>query len=250
MLEIRNLHASVGKEKILQGLDLTIGPGEVHAIMGPNGSGKSTLSQIIAGRDGYDITAGSVLFEGQDLLEMDPEERARAGVFLSFQYPVEIPGVSTAYFLRAALNAQRTARGEEEMDAVSFLRLAKGEISRVGLDTAMLKRSLNEGFSGGEKKRNETFQLSVLKPKLAILDEVDSGLDVDAMKAVAERINAQRSPERSFIVITHYERLLTYVVPDHIHILVNGRIVASGDETLAVKVEQDGYGWTDAAASA
>ncbi len=243
MLTIRNLHASVDDKPILKGVDLTVNAGEVHAIMGPNGSGKSTLSNVIAGRPGYTITAGAITFGGEDLLEMEAEARARAGVFLSFQYPVEIPGVSNAYFLKAAMNAQRKSRDEEEIDAFEFLKAARVEIAKVGLDKSMLSRALNDGFSGGEKKRNEMFQMAMLQPKLAILDEVDSGLDVDALKVVSDGINAHRSPERAIVMITHYQRLLDYVTPDFTHIMVDGRIARTGDKTLALQVEERGYAW-------
>ena len=250
MLTIRNLHASVEEMPILKGLDLTVNPGEIHAIMGPNGSGKSTLSNVITGRPGYTVSDGSITFLGEDLLEMDAEDRARAGIFLSFQYPVEIPGVSNAYFLKAALNAQRKARGEEEVDAFEFLKLARTEIAKVGLDKAMLSRAVNDGFSGGEKKRNEMFQMALLEPKLALLDEVDSGLDVDALRAVADGINSQRRPDRAVVLITHYQRLLDYVTPDFVHIIVDGRIARSGDKSLALEVEERGYGWIQNLAAA
>src|SRR5690606_6906826 len=239
MLKIDNLHASIGGRDILKGLSLHVKPGEVHAIMGPNGSGKSTLGNIIAGRDGYQVTEGSVEFEGRPLLELEPEERAAAGVFLAFQYPVEIPGVNNTYFLRSALNA----RGEEELDSVQFLKLVREKLSVLHLDDKLLHRGVNEGFSGGEKKRNEIFQLAVLEPKLAILDETDSGLDIDALKHVADGVNALRSPERAFVVITHYQRLLEYIRPDVVHVLADGRIVESGGPELAQQLEEHGYAW-------
>ena len=245
MLVINNLHISVEEGEIIKGLDLRIEPGQVHAIMGPNGSGKSTLAQALAGREGYEITEGEVLFEGVDLLELDPEDRARAGLFLAFQYPVEIPGVSNTYFLKAALNAIRTHRGEPEMDAMDFLKLARERMKLVKMDESLLKRPVNEGFSGGEKKRNEIFHMSVLEPKMAILDETDSGLDIDALKIVAEGVNAMRSPERSFLVITHYQRLLNFIVPDFVHVLIGGRIVRSGGKELAYQLEEQGYGWIE-----
>jgi Fe-S cluster assembly ATP-binding protein len=243
MLTIENLHARVEGKAILKGLSLTINPGEVHAIMGPNGAGKSTLGNVLSGRDGYEVTEGSVTFMGRNLLDMEPEERAAAGVFLAFQYPVEIPGVNNTYFLRAALNAQRVARGEPELDSMQFLKLVREKLKVMQLSPDLLNRAVNEGFSGGEKKRNEIFQMALLEPKLAILDETDSGLDIDALKQVADGVNAQRSPERSFLVITHYQRLLDYIVPDHVHVLADGRIVESGDKTLAHKLEEHGYAW-------
>ena len=243
MLEIDNLHARVEARDILNGLDLRVKPGEVHAIMGPNGAGKSTLGNVLAGREGYHVTAGSVRFEGRDLLALQPEERAAAGVFLAFQYPVEIPGVNNTYFLRSALNAQRKARGEAELDSVQFLKLVRDKIKVLHLPDTLLNRGVNEGFSGGEKKRNEIFQLAVLEPTLAILDETDSGLDIDALKAVADGVNALRSPARSFIVITHYQRLLDYIRPDVVHVLAEGRIVQSGGPELATQLEQHGYAW-------
>jgi len=243
MLKIENLHASVNGREILKGLDLEVKPGEVHAIMGPNGAGKSTLGNIIAGRDGYEVTAGSVSFEGRDLLARAPEERAADGVFLAFQYPVEIPGVNNTYFLRAALNAQRKARGEAELDSMQFLKKVREKLSILHLDDRLLQRGVNEGFSGGEKKRNEIFQLAVLEPKLAILDETDSGLDIDALKAVADGVNALRSPERAFLVITHYQRLLDYIKPDVVHVLADGRIAESGGPELALELEAHGYAW-------
>lgn len=243
MLKIDNLHAGVTGRDILKGLTLDVKPGEVHAIMGPNGAGKSTLGNVLAGRDGYDISEGRVTFEDQDLLALEPEERAALGVFLAFQYPVEIPGVNNTYFLRTALNAQRKARGEPELDSVQFLKLVREKIKVLHLPDTLLNRGVNEGFSGGEKKRNEIFQLAVLEPKLAILDETDSGLDIDALKAVADGVNALRSPERAFIVITHYQRLLDYIKPDVVHVLADGRIVESGGPELALKLEEHGYAW-------
>jgi Fe-S cluster assembly ATP-binding protein len=250
MLEIKNLHATVEDREILKGIDLTINPGEVHAIMGPNGSGKSTLAGVLSGRDLYSVTEGEVLYEGRNLLEMLPEERAREGLLLNFQYPVEIPGVSNIYFLKAALNAKRKHHGEPEMDAMDFLLLVKDKIKKVNLDEAMLHRPVNEGFSGGEKKRNEVFHLSVLEPKLAILDETDSGLDIDALRVVADNINAMRDEKRSFLIITHYQRLLEYIVPDYIHVLVDGRIVRSGGKELALELEKTGYKFEHEAARA
>ena len=243
MLKINNLHARVAGKDILKGLSLEVKPGEVHAIMGPNGAGKSTLGNILAGRDGYEVTAGGVEFEGQDLLDLEPEERAAAGVFLAFQYPVEIPGVNNTYFLRSALNAQRKARGEAELDSMQFLKLVREKLAVLHLDDRLLHRGVNEGFSGGEKKRNEIFQLAVLEPKLAILDETDSGLDIDALKHVADGVNALRSPDRAFIVITHYQRLLDYIKPDVVHVLADGRIVQSGGPELALQLEEKGYAW-------
>jgi Fe-S cluster assembly ATP-binding protein len=249
MLEIRNLHATVDGKEILRGVNLTVNAGEVHAIMGPNGSGKSTLAQVLAGREAYEVTEGQVLYEGKDLLDMDPEERAREGIFLAFQYPVEIPGVSNTYFLKAALNAIRKHRGEEEIDAVAFLSRVKEKMKILHIDQALLNRPVNEGFSGGEKKRNEIFQMAMLDPKLAILDETDSGLDIDALRIVADGVNALRSPERAMIVVTHYQRLLNYIVPDVVHVLVGGRIVQSGGKELALELEAKGYGaygWKEA----
>ncbi|MGK0303915.1 MAG: Fe-S cluster assembly ATP-binding protein, partial [Planctomycetota bacterium] len=227
------------------GISLSIGKGEVHAIMGPNGSGKSTLANILAGRDGYEVTGGSVTYNGENLLDKEPENRARDGIFLAFQYPVEIPGVSNMYFLRTALNAIRTHRGEEELDAVEFIGLVKQKMKDLRMDDAMLKRAVNEGFSGGEKKRNEIFQMAVLEPQLAILDETDSGLDIDALKLVSEGVNSLRSPERSMIVVTHYQRLLDYIVPDKVHVLAHGQIVKSGGKELALELEEKGYGWVE-----
>ncbi len=245
MLQIRNLHVNVQGHEILKGLDLTINAGEMHSLMGPNGSGKSTLAQVLAGRDTYEVTEGEVLFEGRNLLELEPDERACAGVFMAFQYPVEIPGVGTAYFLRAAVNAVRKHRGEEELDAVDFLAFVKEKMRLVDMDEQLLKRSVNEGFSGGEKKRGEIFQMAVLEPKLAILDETDSGLDIDALKIVADGVNSMRRTDRAFLVITHYQRLLNYIVPDFVHVLVDGRIVKSGGKELAMELEEKGYGWAD-----
>ncbi len=241
MLEIKGLRAEVDGKEILQGLSLSMKAGEVHAIMGPNGSGKSTLSYVLSGRDGYDVTGGSMTFQGKDITALDPEERAAMGMFLGFQYPLEIPGVPTMTFLRTALNAQRKARGDEEMDAPTFLRLAREKAKLLNVSNEMLKRPLNVGFSGGEKKRNEILQMALLEPTLAILDETDSGLDIDALKVVAEGVNALRSPERSMLVITHYQRLLDYIVPDHVHVLANGRIIKSGDKSLAHELEKNGY---------
>ena len=243
MLEIRNLHAKVGDNEILRGIDLTVNAGEVHAIMGPNGSGKSTLAHVLAGRESYEITAGEVRFEGKDLLQMSPEDRAREGIFLAFQYPVEIPGVSTAYFLKAGLNAIRKHRGLEEFDAMDFLTLVKEKMRLVEMDQSLLSRSINEGFSGGEKKRNEILQMAVLDPKLAILDETDSGLDIDALKIVANGVTTLRRNDRAMLVITHYQRLLNYIVPDCVHVLFDGRIVKSGGKALALELEEKGYDW-------
>jgi len=245
LLEINNLHAGVGNNEILKGVDLEVGLGEVHAIMGPNGSGKSTLAQVLAGREVYNVTEGEVLYEGKNLLDMAPEERAREGIFLAFQYPVEIPGVNNTYFLRAALNAVRKHRGQEELDAMDFLTLIREKIKLLEMDESLLNRSVNEGFSGGEKKRNEIFQMAVLEPKLAIMDETDSGLDIDALKIVANGVNSLRSKERSIIVVTHYQRLLNYIVPDFVHVLSNGRIVKSGGKELALELEEKGYSWLD-----
>ena len=245
MLEINNLHAGIEGKEILHGLTLSVGTGEVHAIMGPNGSGKSTLANVLAGRPRYEVTNGSVTFEGKDLLSLPTEERAREGVFLAMQYPVEIPGVNNIYFLKAALNAQRKHHGEEELDAIEFLQLARQKMKLVDLDEAFMNRAVNEGFSGGEKKRNEIFQMAVLDPKLAILDETDSGLDIDALRIVAEGVNALRSEKHAVLVITHYQRLLTYLVPDFVHVLANGRIVKSGGKELALELEQKGYEWIE-----
>jgi Fe-S cluster assembly ATP-binding protein len=245
MLEVKDLCVRVEDQEILKGISLSVGKGEVHAIMGPNGSGKSTLANILAGRDGYEITNGSVTYNGEDLIDKDPEERARDGIFLAFQYPVEIPGVSNMYFLRTALNAIRTHRGEEELDAVEFIGLVKEKMKKLHMDDAMLKRAVNEGFSGGEKKRNEIFQMAVLEPRLAILDETDSGLDIDALKMVAAGVNSLCDPERSMIVVTHYQRLLDYIVPDQVHVLAQGQIVKSGGKELALELEKKGYGWVE-----
>jgi Fe-S cluster assembly ATP-binding protein len=248
VLEIKDLHASAGEKEILQGVSLTIGKGQVHAIMGPNGSGKSTLAQVLAGHPAYEVTAGSVRFEGQDLLDLQPEERAQAGLFLAFQYPVEIPGVTNAYFLRAAYNELRKARGLEEVDPLDFLDVLEGKLKTVEWGSDIMSRAVNAGFSGGEKKRNEILQLAVLEPKLAILDETDSGLDIDALRIVAAGVNTLRSPDRSFLVVTHYQRLLNYIVPDVVHVLVNGRIAKSGGKDLALELEARGYDWVEEAA--
>jgi Fe-S cluster assembly ATP-binding protein len=249
MLEIKNLHAGIEGKEILRGLNLSVGTGEVHAIMGPNGSGKSTLANVLAGRPKYEVISGSVTFDGKDLFAMPTEERAREGVFLAMQYPVEIPGVNNIYFLKAALNAIRKHRGEEELDAIEFLQLARQKMKVVDLDQAFMNRAVNEGFSGGEKKRNEIFQMAVLDPKLAILDETDSGLDIDALRVVAEGVNALRSEKHSVLVITHYQRLLTYLIPDHVHVLAGGRIVKSGGKELALELEQRGYDWVESEAA-
>ena len=251
MLEITNLHASVGGREILKGVDLAVKAGEVHAIMGPNGSGKSTLAAVLAGRDEYEVTAGSVRYAGRDLsdrdlLEMEPEDRAREGIFLAFQYPVEIPGVNNAYLLKAALNEVRKHRGEPELDAMDFMALVKDRMQVLHIDQDLLKRPVNEGFSGGEKKRNEIFQMAVLEPRLAIMDETDSGLDIDALRTVSAGVNAMRSPERATLVVTHYQRLLNYIVPDVVHVLSEGRIVKSGGKELALELEEKGYGWIEA----
>jgi Fe-S cluster assembly ATP-binding protein len=243
ILEIKDLHAAVGDKKILKGIDLTINAGEVHAIMGPNGSGKSTLAAILAGRDGYEVTAGQALYQGQDLLELDPEERAREGLFLAFQYPIEIPGVNSTYFLKSALNEIRKHKGESELDAMEFLSLVKEKMKLLELDESLLRRSVNEGFSGGEKKRNEIFQMAVLQPRLAILDETDSGLDIDALKIVSNGVNKLRSADNAQLVITHYQRLLDYIVPDFVHVLSDGKIVKTGDKELALALEEKGYDW-------
>jgi len=250
MLEIRNLYARVNDREILRGLNLTVRAGEVHAIMGPNGSGKSTLAHVLAGREDYKVTAGEVRYGGKDLLQMPPEERAREGIFLAFQYPIEIPGVSTAYFLKAGLNAIRKHRGLDELDAMEFLTLVKEKMKLLEIDQNLLNRPLNEGFSGGEKKRNEVLQMAVLDPKLAILDETDSGLDIDALQIVSKGVNALQSPDRAMIVITHYQRLLKYIVPDYVHVLFNGRIVKSGGKALALELEEKGYDWIKAEAQA
>ena len=243
LLKIENLHASVGGKHILRGLDLVVNAGEVHAIMGPNGAGKSTLGNVLAGREGYEATAGTVLFQGKDLLGLEPEERAALGVFLAFQYPVEIPGVNNTYFLRAALNAQRRRRGEPELDSMQFLKRVREKMAVLHMRDDLLHRGVNEGFSGGEKKRNEIFQMAVLEPALAILDETDSGLDIDALKGVAEGVNLMRSPERALLVITHYQRLLDYIKPDFVHVLADGRIVETGGPALALELEAHGYAW-------
>lgn len=247
MLEIKNLCAKVAEEdkEILRGINLRVGPGEVHAIMGPNGSGKSTLANVIAGRETYEVTDGEILFEGEDLVELEVDERAHKGLFMAFQYPVEIPGVANTYFLRAAINAKRKANGEEEMGSKEFLAFIREKIELLELPQDLLTRSVNEGFSGGEKKRNEIFQMAVLEPKLAVLDETDSGLDIDALRVVANGVNALRNSERSFVVVTHYQRLLNYIVPDYVHILKDGKIVKSGDKSLALELEEKGYGWID-----
>ncbi|RKZ94272.1 MAG: Fe-S cluster assembly ATPase SufC [Gammaproteobacteria bacterium] len=245
MLEIKNLHASVGGKEILRGINLTVNAGEVHAIMGPNGSGKSTLSNVIAGRDGYEVTQGEVIYKGDNLLNMAIEERAQRGVFLAFQYPVEIPGVSNIYLLKAALNAVRKHQGLDDLDAIDFLTLVRSKLELVKMDEQFLHRGVNEGFSGGEKKRNEILQMALLEPSLAILDETDSGLDIDALKTVSDGINALRSPDRSIVMITHYQRLLDYVVPDFVHVLSKGRIVKSGDKELAKELEKTGYSWVN-----
>lgn len=250
MLTITDLQASVDDKAILKGINLEIKAGEVHAIMGPNGSGKSTLASVLAGREEYEITGGSVDFDGEDLLEMSPEERAAAGIFLAFQYPVEIPGVTTINFLKTALNEIRKSRGEESLDAAQFLKLMREKAKLVNIDDSLLKRSLNEGFSGGEKKRNEIFQMAMLEPKLAILDETDSGLDIDALRIVAEGVNKLRSPENAVIVVTHYQRLLDYIVPDYVHVLYKGRIVKSGPKELALELEEKGYDWIKAEVAA
>jgi Fe-S cluster assembly ATP-binding protein len=245
LLEIKNLHATVAGHKILKGIDLTINPGEVHSIMGPNGSGKSTLAQVLARREAYHVTDGQVLFNGKNLLEMKPEEAACEGVFLAFQYPVEIPGISNTYFLRSALNAVRKYHNQEEMDAMDFLPMFREKLKLLEMDEKLMNRSVNEGFSGGEKKRNEILQMAILQPKLAILDETDSGLDIDALRIVAKGVNAMRSPERGMLVVTHYQRLLDYIKPDFVHVLVDGRIVRSGGPELALELEDKGYGWVE-----
>ena len=246
MLEIKNLHARVGDREILRGIDLSVNTEEVHAIMGPNGSGKSTLAGVLVGRPGYEVTEGSVRYLGNDLLGMEPEDRARAGLFLAFQYPVEIPGVNNAYLLKAALNEQRRHRGEAEVDAMDFMELVRDRMKALEIDTSLLNRPVNAGFSGGEKKRNEIFQMSVLEPKLAIMDETDSGLDIDALKIVAKGVNAMRGPDRAILIVTHYQRLLNYIVPDYVHVLSAGRIVKSGGKELALELEDKGYGWLEA----
>ena len=250
MLEIKDLKSRVAGNDILQGLSLSVSAGEVHAIMGPNGSGKSTLAQVIAGHEDYEVTGGSVQFKGKDLLELEPEERAREGIFLGFQYPVEIPGVNNAYLLKAALNAKRKHHGLDEIDAFEFLKTAKEKMASLGMDPKFLNRGVNEGFSGGEKKRNEILQMAMLEPELAILDETDSGLDIDALKAVAQGVNALRSPDRAIVLVTHYQRLLDYIEPDFVHVLSNGRIIRSGDKSLALELEEKGYDWVREAANA
>ncbi|MGA8277170.1 MAG: Fe-S cluster assembly ATPase SufC [Rhodanobacteraceae bacterium] len=243
MLKIENLHVRVAGKEILKGVSLDMKAGEVHALMGPNGAGKSTLGNVLAGREGYDVMEGSVTYDGRDLLAMEPEQRAAEGVFMAFQYPVEIPGVNNTYFLRAALNAQRKYRGEPELDSIEFLKRVRNKLAVLHLPDELLHRAVNEGFSGGEKKRNEIFQMALLEPKLAVLDETDSGLDIDAMKLVADGVNALRDPARALLVITHYQRLLDYIVPDFVHVLADGRIVESGDKSLALKLEEHGYNW-------
>jgi Fe-S cluster assembly ATP-binding protein len=250
LLEIKDLHAGAGNTEILKGISLTVAPGEIHAIMGPNGSGKSTLAQVLAGHPALEVTRGQVLFDGRDLLEMQPEERAQAGLFLAFQYPVEIPGVTNAYFLRAAYNELRKARGQEEVDPMDFLELLEEKLKVVDWEPEIMQRAVNSGFSGGEKKRNEILQLAVLEPRLAILDETDSGLDIDALRTVAAGVNQLRRPDNAFIVITHYQRLLNYIVPDYVHVLSNGRVVMSGGKDLALELEARGYEWVDAQAEA
>jgi len=250
MLVVENLHVKAGSRQILRGVDLSIAVGEVHAIMGPNGSGKSTLARALAGHPEYEVTQGTVLYNGQDLLAMDPETRAREGVFMAFQYPVEIPGVNNAYFLKAALNALRKHRGEEELDAIDFMSLVRDRMKSLDMDESLLNRAVNEGFSGGEKKRNEIFQMAVLEPALAILDETDSGLDIDALKVVARGVNTMRAPHRSILLVTHYQRLLNYIVPDVVHVLTEGRIVRSGGKELALELEDKGYAWLEPEAAA
>jgi Fe-S cluster assembly ATP-binding protein len=250
MLQLDNVHARAGDADILKGIDLTVNDGEVHAVMGPNGSGKSTLANVLAGRPGVEVTQGQVLYEGRDLTALSPEERAQRGIFLAFQYPVEIPGVANMYFLKAALNAVRSARGEDELDAMDFLTLAKEKMKLVEMKEELMNRSVNEGFSGGEKKRNEILQMAILEPKLAVLDETDSGLDIDALRVVANGVNALRGPGRAMIVITHYQRLLDYIVPDVVHVLAGGKIVRSGGKELALELEEKGYGWIEGGASA
>ena len=248
MLEIKNLSAKVDDKQILKGINLSVKAGEVHAIMGPNGSGKSTLAEVIAGRDTFEVTGGSVTYFGKNLLELAPEERAREGIFLAFQYPVEIPGVCNLYFLRTAINAARRHRGEDELDAMDFMAAAKDRMAALGMSDKMVSRPVNVGFSGGEKKRNEIFQMAMLEPKLAILDETDSGLDIDALKTVADGVNSLRSPDRAIIIVTHYQRLLNHIVPDFVHVLADGRVVKSGDKSLALELEDKGYGWIEPAA--
>jgi Fe-S cluster assembly ATP-binding protein len=249
LLELRNVHARAGDAEILRGVDLVVRPGEVHAVMGPNGSGKSTLANVLAGRPSVTVTQGQVLFDGRDLTALAPEERAREGVFLAFQYPVEIPGVANLYFLKAALNAVRKHRGEQELDAMEFLSHARKQMKLVEMDEKLMQRSVNEGFSGGEKKRNEVLQMAILQPRLAILDETDSGLDIDALRIVAGGVNSLRSPERAMLVITHYQRLLDYIVPDFVHVLAGGRITRTGGKELALELEEKGYGWLEQSAS-
>jgi Fe-S cluster assembly ATP-binding protein len=250
MLTIKDLRVSIEDKEILRGINLEVKPGEVHAIMGPNGSGKSTLANVLAGREEYEITSGSITYQGQDLFEMEVDERAQAGIFLAFQYPVEIPGVSTSNFLKSTLNAVRKAQGKEELNAVQMLKFIREKIKMVGMDEKLLSRSLNEGFSGGEKKRNEMLQMALLEPQLAILDETDSGLDIDALRIVSEAVNQLRNPERSFIIVTHYQRLLNYIVPDFVHVLHNGQIIKSGDKSLALQLEDQGYDWVKEEAAA
>ncbi len=241
MLEIKNLHARVDEKEILKGVDLVVKPGEVHAIMGPNGSGKSTLAQVLAGRDTFDVTEGDILIDGESVLELDPEERAARGLFLAFQYPVEIPGVRNNYFLKTALNSLRKSRGEKELDAMDFLKIVKEKMKALKIDESMMNRSVNEGFSGGEKKRNEIFQMAILDPRIAVMDETDSGLDIDALRIVAAGVNSLRGPERAMVVITHYQRLLNYIIPDVVHVFVDGRIVRTGGKELALELEKEGY---------
>jgi Fe-S cluster assembly ATP-binding protein len=250
LLEVKDLRVRAEDKEILKGLSLSVETGQVHAIMGPNGSGKSTLARVLAGHPGYEVVSGSITYDGKDLLALQPEERAREGVFMAFQYPVEIAGINNTYFLKAALNAIRKHRGEQELDAVEFMQLVRAKAKALEIDQAMLTRSVNEGFSGGEKKRNEIFQMAVLEPRLGILDETDSGLDIDALKIVAHGVNALRSPDRAIVVVTHYQRLLNYIVPDIVHVLNDGRIVRSGGKELALELEEKGYGWTDAQAAA
>ena len=245
MLEINGLRVSVGDKEILKGIDLQVGAGQVHAIMGPNGSGKSTLAGVLAGKPDFQVTAGKVRYQGKDLLDLEPEERAREGIFLAFQYPVEISGVNNAYLIKAALNAVRKHRGESELDAIEFMELAQKKLELLAMDSSLLNRPVNEGFSGGEKKRNEIFQMAVLEPTLALLDETDSGLDIDALKIVAEGVNALRDPSRSIVLVTHYQRLLNYIIPDYVHVLLGGRIVKSGEKDLALELEEKGYGWIE-----
>lgn len=247
LLEVRNLQVKAEDKQILRGVNLTVNPGEVHAIMGPNGSGKSTLARALAGHPGYEVTGGEVRYDGRDLLDMDPDERAREGLFMAFQYPVEIPGVNNAYFLKAALNARRKQQGQDELDAIDFMTLIKARAKLLHVEESMLQRSVNEGFSGGEKKRNEIFHMAVLEPRLAILDETDSGLDIDALKIVSEGVNAMRSPDRAFVVVTHYQRLLNYIVPDFVHVLSDGLLVRSGGRELALELEEKGYTWLETA---